>query len=319
MASSLRSFVGRDMAVDLGTSTTQVHARGRDVVFTLPTHPADASGPTPVRGGVIADFDACVDLLRAAVWQVHQRRYLARPRMLLAVPALTTAVERRAVKEAAYQAGAREVVLVDAPLMAALGAGLPVHRPAGTMVVTLGAGLTEIAVLSLGGVVASTSARVSGADLDRSISSWLRAERGLVVAEELARELKLELGTAWPLADAATREITSRDISGMTRDATVAGGDLRRALAAPLADIVEAIGTMLDTTPGLGDNIRDHGLVIAGGGAQLPGLDTLLSHELELPVLVAPDPVHAVVVGTGRCVDDAELLRTVVRTARSAA
>lgn len=310
------SFIGRDMAVDLGTSTTHVYARGKGVVVSVPTV---ADGRAPIRDGVIADFDGTVTLLESLIWQVHQRRYLARPRMLLAVPALTTAVERRAVKEAAYQAGARQVFLVDAPLMAAIGADLPVHRPAGTMVVTLGSGLTEIAVLSLGGVVASTSARVNGADLDRGIAAWLRSERGLVVTDEIAEDLKLELGTAWPVADHDALDIAARDISGMTRTVALTGGDLRRALAEPLGDIVDAIATTLDTTPGLGDDIRDHGVMLAGGGALLPGLDTLLSHELDLPVLVAPAPAHAVVAGAGRCVDDTDLLRTVLVADRRAA
>ncbi|UDY24492.1 rod shape-determining protein [Nocardioides sp. Kera G14] len=309
-------FVGRDMAVDLGTSTTQVYARGRGVVFSVPT---STSGPGPIRDGVIADVDGCVDLLESLVHEVHQRRYLARPRMLLAVPAVTTGVERRAVKEAAYQAGARQVFLVDSPLLVAIAAELPVHRPTGTMVVTLGAGLTEISVLSLGGVVTSTSAKVNGADMDRAIAAWLRAERGLIVGEQIAEDLKLELGTAWPMADAESLDITSRDISGMSRTVTVTGADLRHALTEPLTDIIDAITATLDATPGLADHIRDHGLVLAGGGALLPGIEMMLSRELDLPVLLAPDPAHAVIAGAGRCVDDAALLRSVLITDRNVA
>jgi len=286
-----------------------VYVRGRGVPVSEPT---GRDGQLPIRDGVIADFDLTVDLLTSLVQRVHHRRYLSRPRMLLAVPALTTAVERRAVKEAAFGSGARQVTLVDAPLMAAIGAGLPVHRPEGTMVVTLGAGLSEIAVLSLGGVVASTSARVNGADLDRAIVGLMRAEHGVLISEQTAEDLKLELGSAWPLADAETLDLAAPALDGGTRTVTVTGGDLRHALAEPLRDIVEAIAETLDATAGLTDAVGDHGIMLAGGGALLPGLDVLLSHELKLPVLAAPAPIDAVVLGAGRCLEDADLLRSVL-------
>ncbi|WP_300679047.1 rod shape-determining protein [Nocardioides sp.] len=302
-------ILGRDMAVDLGTSTTQVYVRGKGVLVNEPT---SSEGSAPIRDGVIADFDSTVALLTSLIQRVHQRRYLARPRMLVAVPSLTTAVERRAIKEAAYQAGARHVILVDAPLMAAIGVGLPVHRQAGTMVVTLGSGLSEIAVLSLGGVVASTSARVNGADLDRAIVAWMRSEHGLVISEQTAEDLKLELGTAWPLADRESLEIAAPDLNGLSRTISVSGADIRHALVEPLGDIIEAIGETLDVTPGLAGDIRNHGLMLTGGGALLPGIDVLLSHELKLPVLLAPSPIDAIVGGAGHCLDDAELLRSVL-------
>lgn len=310
------TILGRDMAVDLGTSTTQIYARGKGVVLTMPT---SRLGEMPIRDGVIADFDLCVGLLRSAIARVHTRRYLARPRLVVAIPALTTAVERRALTEAGYEAGARQVVLVDAPLMAAIGAGLPVHRPEGTMVVTMGSGLTEIAVLSLGAVVSSTSARVNGTDLDRAISAWMRAEHGLQISDLTAEDLKLELGSAWPIAEHDALDLAAPDLHGQTRTVSVRGADLRHALSAPLRDIIEAIGFTLDSTPGLADNIRDQGLVLAGGASQLPGLDILLSHELDLPVLVAPQPVSAVAAGAGRCVEDADLLRSVMDAHRKAA
>lgn len=302
-------ILGRDIAVDLGTSTTQVYLRGKGVVLNEPTQ---LPGPAPVRDGVIADFDQYVAMLTSIIERSQPRRLISGPRLHVTVPALTTEVERRAVKEAAFQAGARQVTLLDAPVMAAIGAGLPLHRRTGTMMVSLGAGLTELSILSLGAVVASSSARVNGVDLDRAICASVRAAHGVAIEEHTAEDLKLEIGAAWPVFDAEKISLAAANDGSGSQTVTVTGADVRHALAEPLADIVAAAHSMLDDHRSFADDIKDHGIVLTGGGALLPGLDMLMSHELGVPVLVAPDPITTVIGGAGRCVEDSALLRGVL-------
>ena len=332
------SILGRDMAVDLGTANTLVYVRGRGVLLNEPSVVAlDAStreilavgseakqmlGRTPggitairpLKDGVIADFESTEQMLRLFIQRVHRRRYFAKPRLVICVPSGITAVEQRAVKEAGYQAGARRVYIVEEPMAAAIGAGLPVHEATGNMVVDIGGGTTEVAVISLGGVVTSLSIRTAGDDLDAAIVSWMKKEYSLMLGERTAEEVKLSLGSAFPLAREPEAEVRGRDlVSGLPRSVPVSSAEVRQALEEPLHDIVDAVRTTLDRTPPeLAGDIMDRGLVLTGGGALLRGLDERLRHETGMPVHVAEDPLHSVAIGAGRCVEEFEALHQVL-------
>ncbi len=332
------SILGRDMAVDLGTANTLVYVRGRGVLLNEPSVVAlDAStreilavgseakqmlGRTPggiiairpLKDGVIADFESTEQMLRLFIQRVHRRRYFAKPRLVICVPSGITAVEQRAVKEAGYQAGARRVYIVEEPMAAAIGAGLPVHEATGNMVVDIGGGTTEVAVISLGGVVTSLSIRTAGDDLDAAIVTWMKKEYSLMLGERTAEETKVALGSAFPLAHETNAEVRGRDlVSGLPRSVPVSSAEVRQALEEPLHDIVDAVRTTLDRTPPeLAGDIMDRGLVITGGGALLRGLDERLRHETGMPVHVAEDPLHSVAVGAGRCVEEFEALHQVL-------
>jgi rod shape-determining protein MreB len=332
------SFLGRDMAVDLGTANTLVYVRGRGVLLNEPSvvaldsttreilavgseakrmlgrTPGGITAIRPLKDGVIADFESTEQMLRLFIQQVHRRRYFAKPRLVICVPSGITAVEQRAVKEAGYQAGARRVYIVEEPMAAAIGAGLPVHEATGNMVVDVGGGTTEVAVISLGGVVTSLSIRTAGDDLDQAIVSWMKKEYSLMLGERTAEEVKITLGSAFPLAEEPEAEIRGRDlVSGLPRSVSVSSADVRHALEEPLQDIVDAVRTTLDKTPPeLAGDIMDRGLVLTGGGALLRGLDDRLRHETGMPVHVAEDPLHSVAVGAGRCVEEFEALQQVL-------
>ena len=332
------SFLGRDMAVDLGTANTLVYVRGRGILLNEPSvvaldsttreilavgaeakrmlgrPPGGITAIRPLKDGVIADFESTEQMLRLFIQQVHRRRYFAKPRLVICVPSGITAVEQRAVKEAGYQAGARRVYIVEEPMAAAIGAGLPVHEATGNMVVDVGGGTTEVAVISLGGVVTSLSIRTAGDDLDQAIVSWMKKEYSLMLGERTAEEVKITLGSAFPLADEPEAEVRGRDlVSGLPRSVTVSSADVRHALEEPLQDIVDAVRTTLDKTPPeLAGDIMDRGLVLTGGGALLRGLDDRLRHETGMPVHVAEDPLHSVAVGAGRCVEEFEALQQVL-------
>ena len=332
------SFLGRDMAVDLGTANTLVYVRGRGILLNEPSvvaldsttreilavgaeakrmlgrTPGGITAIRPLKDGVIADFESTEQMLRLFIQQVHRRRYFAKPRLVICVPSGITAVEQRAVKEAGYQAGARRVYIVEEPMAAAIGAGLPVHEATGNMVVDVGGGTTEVAVISLGGVVTSLSIRTAGDDLDQAIVSWMKKEYSLMLGERTAEEVKITLGSAFPLADEPEAEVRGRDlVSGLPRSVTVSSADVRHALEEPLQDIVDAVRTTLDKTPPeLAGDIMDRGLVLTGGGALLRGLDDRLRHETGMPVHVAEDPLHSVAVGAGRCVEEFEALQQVL-------
>jgi rod shape-determining protein MreB and related proteins len=332
------SFLGRDMAVDLGTANTLVYVRGRGVLLNEPSvvaldsttreilavgseakrmlgrTPGGITAIRPLKDGVIADFESTEQMLRLFIQQVHRRRYFAKPRLVICVPSGITAVEQRAVKEAGYQAGARRVYIVEEPMAAAIGAGLPVHEATGNMVVDVGGGTTEVAVISLGGVVTSLSIRTAGDDLDQAIVSWMKKEYSLMLGERTAEEVKITLGSAFPLAEEPEAEVRGRDlVSGLPRSVSVSSADVRHALEEPLQDIVDAVRTTLDKTPPeLAGDIMDRGLVLTGGGALLRGLDDRLRHETGMPVHVAEDPLHSVAVGAGRCVEEFEALQQVL-------
>jgi rod shape-determining protein MreB and related proteins len=336
------SIIGRDMAVDLGTANTLVYVRRRGIMLDEPSVVAlnDTTGEVlavgheakrmmgrtpdnittlrPLKDGVIADFEATEQMLRFFIQQVHRRRYLAKPRMVICVPSGITAVEQRAVKEAGYQAGARKVYIIEEPMAAAIGAGLPVHLAAGNMVVDVGGGTTEVAVISLGGVVTSLSIRTAGDDLDAAIVAWMKKEHSLMVGDRTAEEMKMTLGSAFPAHGEPEAEIRGRDmVSGLPRSVVVSSADARKALAEPLHSIIDAVRITLDQTPPeLAGDIMDRGIVLTGGGALLRGLDERLRHETGMPVHVAEDPLSSVAMGAGKCVEEFEALRQVLVSER---
>ncbi|MCW2784983.1 MAG: rod shape-determining protein MreB [Marmoricola sp.] len=332
------NLIGRDMAVDLGTANTLVYVRGKGVMLDEPsvvamntrTHeilavgtdakrmigrtPEGITAIRPLRDGVIADFDATEQMLRHFIAQVHRRRYFAKPRMVICVPSGVTPVEQRAVKEAGYQAGARKVYIIEEPMAAAIGAGLPVHEATGNMVVDIGGGTTEVAVISLGGLVTTLSVRTAGDELDQAIIAYLKKEHSLMLGEGTAEEIKMTLGSAFPMATELTAEIRGRDmISGLPRTVPISSVEIREAIAEPLHNIVDAVRATLDQTPPeLAGDIMDRGIVLTGGGALLRGLDERLRHETGMPVHVADDPLSSVVLGSGKCVEEFEALQQVL-------
>ncbi len=332
------SFIGRDMAVDLGTANTLVYVRRKGVVLDQPSvvaldqdtgellaighdakrmigrTPDNIVAIRPLRGGVIADFEATEQMLRHFIHQVHKRRYFAKPRMVICVPSGITAVEQRAVKEAGYQAGARQVFIVEEPMAAAIGAGLPVHEATGNMIVDVGGGTTEVAVISLGGIVTSLSIRTAGDEIDTAIVNWMKKEHSLMLGERTAEQVKISVGSAFPGRDEPEAQVRGRDmVSGLPHTVTVSSADVRHALEEQVHAIVDAVRTTLDQTPPeLAGDIMDRGIVLTGGGALLRGLDERIRHETGMPVHIAQDPLTSVAQGAGRCVEDFDALRQVL-------
>ena len=336
--SNALTFLGRDMAVDLGTANTLVYVRGRGIVLNEPSvvalntnngqivavgaeakrmigrTPGNIVAIRPLKDGVIADFDVTERMLRYFIQKVHRRSHMAKPRLVVAVPSGITGVEQSAVKEAGHQAGARRVYIIEEPMAAAIGAGLPVHEPTGNMVVDIGGGTTEVAVISLGGIVASTSLRVAGNALDLAIVDHVRSEFSLLIGERTAEELKISVGSAFPVAGPKNAEIRGRDIgTGLPRNITVSGDELRKAMEVPVGRIVMAVrGTLDRCPPELSGDLVTRGIVLTGGGALLRGLDARLQHEIGIPVLVADRPLDSVVLGTGTVVEHFDQLQKVV-------
>jgi rod shape-determining protein MreB and related proteins len=332
------SFLGRDMAVDLGTANTLVYVRGRGVVLDEPSvvainrdtgamvavgsdaklmigrTPGNIVAIRPMKDGVIADFETTERMLRYFIQAVHRRRHFAKPRLVVCVPSGITGVERRAVKDAGYSAGARTVHLIEEPMAAAIGAGLPVAEPVGSMIVDVGGGTTEVAVVSLGGIVTSQSIRTGGDELDDAIVQYVKKEYSLMLGERTAEEIKMAIGSAFPRLDEPQAEIRGRDlVGGLPKTIVVTAEEVRKAIEEPVNAIVDAVKSTLDTCPPeLSGDIMDRGIVLAGGGALLQGLDERLRHETGMPVHVADDPLHAVVRGTGRCVEDFDELQAVL-------
>lgn len=326
------------MAVDLGTANTLVHVRGRGVLLDEPSVVAinDVTGELvavghdakqmigrtpdnlrairPLRDGVIADFEATEAMLRHFIARVHRRRYFAKPRMVICVPSAVTPLEQRAVKEAGYSAGARHVSIIEEPMAAAIGAGLPVHEATGNMVIDVGGGTTEVAVISLGGIVTSLSIRTAGDEIDRAIVAWLKKEHGLAVGERTAEDVKHTLGSAFPAPEEPIGEIRGRDmVSGLPRTVEASAAEVRKAIEEPIAAIVDAVGVTLDRTPPeLAGDILDRGVVLTGGGALLPGLAERIRHDTGMPVHLADDPLTSVARGAGRCVEEFEALQQVL-------
>jgi rod shape-determining protein MreB len=332
------SFIGRDMAVDLGTANTLVYVRGRGVVLNEPSvvainqttrsvlavgleaknmigrTPGNIVAQRPLKDGVIADFDSTERMLRYFIQKVHTRRHLAKPRIVICVPSGITGVEQRAVKDAAYAAGARKVYIIEEPMAAAIGAGLPVHEPVGNMVVDIGGGTTEVAVISLGGIVTAKSVRIAGDALDTAIIDYIKKEYNLLLGERTAEQIKMLIGSAFPLEDDPMAEIRGRDLmSGLPKTSLVASEEIRRAIEGPVTAIVDAVKTTLDQTPPeLSGDLMEHGIVLTGGGALLKGLDERIRHETGMPVHVADKPLDCVAIGSGKCVEEFESLQQVL-------
>jgi len=332
------SLLGRDMAVDLGTANTLVYVRGRGVVLNEPSvvaidtrtggilavgtqakamigrTPSNITAVRPLRDGVIADFETTERMLRYFIQKVHKRRHFAKPRIVVCVPSGITGVEQRAVKDAGYQAGARKVYIIEEPMAAAIGAGLPVHQPTGNMVVDIGGGTTEVAVISLGGIVTSQSIRTGGDKLDAAIIAYVKKEYSLMLGERTAENIKMAIGSAFPMPDEPHAEIRGRDlVSGLPKVIVMSAKELRRAMEEPVNAIIDAIKTTLDTCPPeLAGDVMDHGIVLTGGGALLKGIDERLRHETGMPIHVADNPLHSVAIGSGKCVEEFEALRQVL-------
>ena len=336
--SNALTFLGRDMAVDLGTANTLVYVRGRGIVLNEPSvvalntnngqivavgveakrmigrTPGNIVAVRPLKDGVIADFDVTERMLRYFIQKVHRRSHMAKPRLVVAVPSGITGVEQSAVKEAGHQAGARRVYIIEEPMAAAIGAGLPIHEPTGNMVVDIGGGTTEVAVISLGGIVTSQSIRVGGDELDQAIITFGKKEYSLMLGERTAEEIKMAIGSAFPAEDEPHAEIRGRDlVSGLPKTVVISAAEVRKAIEEPVNLVVDAVKNTLDKCPPeLAGDVMDRGIALTGGGALLRGLESRIREETGMPVQVADNPLESVVLGTGKCVEDFETLRQVL-------
>ena len=341
--SMFRDLMGRDMAVDLGTANTLVYVRGRGIVLNEPSvvavnvrdgrplavgleakrmigrTPSHIQAIRPLKDGVIADFEITEKMLRYFITRVHQRRWV-KPRMVICVPSGITGVEQRAVQEAAEYAGARKpAYIIEEPMAAAIGAGLPVQEPTGNMIVDIGGGTTEVAVISLGGIVASQSVRVAGDELDEAIIQYIKKEYSLALGERTAEEVKITLGSAWPLEEELTAEIRGRDlVTGLPKTIITSTEEIREAIEEPVSAIVDAVKVTLDKTPPeLAADIMEQGIVLAGGGALLLGLPERLEAETGMPMRIAPNPLYAVAIGSGQSLEEFEALKGVLFSSQS--
>ncbi|MQY52920.1 MAG: MreB/Mrl family cell shape determining protein [Firmicutes bacterium] len=335
MFNFLLGLFSNDMGIDLGTSTTLVYVKGQGIVLWEPSvvainkdtgdilavgteakkmigkTPANITAFRPMRDGVIADFEVTEKMIRHFIKKVHNQRSLLHPRIVIGVPSCITEVERRAVRDASEQAGAREIHLIDEPMAAAIGAEVPVQDPAGNMVVDIGGGTTEVAVISLGGMVLSRSVRVAGDEVDEAIISYFKKERNLLIGERTAEETKIRIGSALPEKEEKTIEVKGRDLAtGLPKTVKVSSGEMHEAIKSPINIIVNLIKDTLEDTPAeLSADLVDRGIILVGGGALLSGLPELLSKETELPVNLAPDPLTCVVLGAGTYLEELEKIK----------
>jgi rod shape-determining protein MreB len=336
----LYGLFSNDLAIDLGTATTLIYVKGKGIVSCEPSvvavqrdnrggkkvlavgreakemlgrTPGNIQAVRPLRDGVIADFEITEAMLRYFIARAHNRRTLVKPRIIICVPFGITEVEKRAVKESAEGAGAREVYLIEEPMAAAIGAGLPITEPSGNMVVDIGGGTTEVAVISLAGIVYSQSVRVGGDKMDESIMAYMKRKYNMAIGEQTAERIKITIGNAYPLDQQLTMEVKGRDmVAGIPKTVVVNSDEIRDSLSEPLNAIVEAVLIALERTPPeLAADIVDKGIVLTGGGALLKNLDVLLREETGLPVMVCDDPISAVVLGSGKALDHLELLKEV--------
>jgi rod shape-determining protein MreB len=333
LMSYFNGFGGRDMAVDLGTANTLVYVRGRGIVRSEPSvvaidqrtgevhavgveakrmlgrTPGTISAIRPLKDGVNADFEVTEQMLRHFIQKVHQHRF-AHPRVVVCVPSGVTGVERRAVEEATLNAGARQAYLIEEPMAAAIGAGLPVGEPTGSMVVDIGGGTSEVAVISLGGIVVSQSIRIGGDELDEAIINYAKREYKLLIGQQTAEEVKLEIGSAHPMQEEVQAEIRGRDmVSGLPKTVVLTSEEIRQALEEPLSQIIDAVKETLDRTPPeLSSDIMDRGIMLAGGGSLLQGLDERLREETQMPCHLAESPLTCVAVGSGRSLEEFEVI-----------
>ena len=335
MMPSFLGLLSSDIAIDLGTATTLVFVKGRGIVLCEPSvvaiqrgstkvlavgeeakrmigrTPINVSAIRPMKDGVIADFDVTEAMLRYFIKKVQPQK-INHPRVVVAIPSGITEVEKRAVRDSALRAGAREVYLVEEPKAAAIGVGLPIHEPGGNMVVDIGGGTTEMAVISLDGVVVSRSIRIAGNEMDEAIIEHLRKAYNLMIGERTAEEIKIRIGSAYTLDEEMTMEVRGRDlVTGLPKTVTITSEEIREALSEPIRSIVESVRSTLEKTPPeLSADLIDRGIVMAGGGSLLRGIDRLIAEETGLPVHVAENPMTAVALGVGRGLDNIRYLRT---------
>ena len=344
MFSRLFGFLSADMAIDLGTANTLVYVKGRDIVLNEPSvvaiaevkgkqlvlavgeeakqmlgrTPGNIRAIRPLRDGVIADFEVAEEMIKYFIRKVHNRRSFASPMVIICVPSGSTAVERRAIQESAESAGARRVLLIEEPMAAAIGAGLPVTEPTGSMVVDIGGGTTEVAVLSLGGIVYSRSVRVGGDKMDEAIIGYLRRNHNLLVGEASAARVKEEIGSACPPenGEGQVMDIKGRDLmNGVPKELIISERQVAESLTEPVGAIIETVKVALEhTAPELAADIVDKGIVLTGGGALLGNMDFVLRHATGLPVSLADDPMTCVVLGTGRALEEMKRLKDVLST-----
>jgi rod shape-determining protein MreB len=324
-----------DMGIDLGTASTLVYLKNEGIVLCEPSVVAIEAGTSnvlavgeeakrmlgrtpgniiairPMRDGVIADFEITESMLRYFIKKVHNSRRLVRPRIVIAVPSGITEVEKRAVKDSALHAGAREVFMLEEPVAASIGVGLPIQEPSGNMIIDIGGGTTEMAVISLAGVVFSKSIRIGGDEMDEALINYLKRTYNLMVGERTAEEIKIRIGSGYPMEEEMTMDVRGRDlVAGLPKMITITSEEVRESLAEPIAQIVEAVRITLERTPPeLSADLIEKGLILAGGGALLRGLDKLIAEETGLPVHLADDPLTAVVLGTGKVLSELRYLK----------
>jgi rod shape-determining protein MreB len=334
---SLWGVFSNDLAIDLGTANTLVYLKGKGIVVNEPSvvainkdddkvlavgkeaklmlgrTPGSIVAIRPMKDGVIANFEVTEAMLRHFILKVHNRKRLVMPRIIISVPSGITQVEKRAVKDSAQSAGAREVYLIEEPMAAAIGAGLPIEDPSGNMIVDIGGGTTEVAVISLSGIVYSRSIRVGGDEMDEAIVQYIKRKYNLLIGERTAEEMKIEVGSAFPMEKKQTMEVKGRDlVAGLPKILVVSDEEVREALLEPVTAIVDAIKNALERTPPeLAADIVEKGIVLAGGGSLLRGLDVLIREETELPIAIAEDPLTCVVRGAGKVLDQMDLLRKI--------
>ena len=344
MFSRLTGWLSADMAIDLGTANTLVYVKGRGIVLNEPSvvalaevkgrkqvlavgneakqmlgrTPGNIQAIRPLRDGVIADFEVAEEMIKHFIRKVHNRRSFASPLIIVCVPSGSTPVERRAIQESAEAAGARKVYLIEEPMAAAIGAGLPVTEPTGSMVVDIGGGTTEVAVLSLGGIVYARSVRVGGDMMDEAIINYIRRHHNLLVGESSAERIKKEIGCACPpeSGDGETMKIKGRNLmSGVPKEIVISQRQIAESLAEPVTAIIDAVrGALEHTAPELAADLVDKGIVLTGGGAMLQKLDFVLRHATGLPVSIADDPLSCVAMGTGKALEEMKALRNVLTT-----
>jgi len=339
MFNSLFGFFSNDMGIDLGTANVLVYVKGRGIVLREPSvvainkdtdqilavgidakrmlgrTPANITAVRPLKNGVIADFDTTERMIRYFIRKVHARKSLLHPRIVISVPSACTEVERRAVRESAERAGAREVYVIEEPMAAAIGAELPVHEPAGNMVVDIGGGTTEVAVIALGGMVLTNAIRIAGDDFDQAIIEYFKEKENLIIGERTAEEAKIKIGSVYPGTEPKEMEIKGRDlVTGLPKTVMISTDDVRESLAEPMKELLKVIKDTLNQTPAeLSADLVDRGIVLVGGGALLGGIADLLREATELPVHIADEPMNCVVMGTGKYLEQMELLKKAQR------
>ena len=337
LMAGILGWFSNDLAIDLGTATTLVYVRGRGIVLNEPSvvaiekktetllavgieakkmlgrTPGNILAIRPMKEGVIADFEMAEKMLRHFITKAHNRSTFVRPRIIIGVPSRITQVEQRAVRDSAELAGAREVYLIEEPVAAAIGAGLPITEPSGNMVVDIGGGTTDIAVLSLGGIVYSESVKVAGDRMDDAIMSYVKKKYNLLIGDHMAERIKVEIGSAYPFEEKKEMMVKGRDlISGIPRTLALNDAEIREALVEPISTIINAIKVALENTPPeLAGDIIDCGMVLTGGGSLLRGMDIRLREETGLPIITVDDPLTSVVLGVGKILDELDLLRKV--------